>query len=65
MIVWRELLSDDSFHHCAGGIVSHTGMHNIALAAKHHSVPFVVCTGMFKLSPTFPHDQVSNVWIVG
>jgi len=42
-----------------GGIVSHVGMHNIALAAKHHSVPFVVCTGMFKLSPTFPHDQYS------
>uniref|UniRef100_A0A6U4LTB6 Translation initiation factor eIF2B subunit beta n=1 Tax=Hemiselmis andersenii TaxID=464988 RepID=A0A6U4LTB6_HEMAN len=42
-----------------GGIISHVGMHNIALAAKHHSVPFVVCTGMFKLSPTFPHDQYS------
>mmetsp|Transcript_34211 Transcript_34211/g.66845 ORF Transcript_34211/g.66845 Transcript_34211/m.66845 type:complete len:374 (-) Transcript_34211:221-1342(-) len=42
-----------------GGVISHVGMHNIALAAKHHSVPFVVCTGMFKLSPTFPHDQYS------
>jgi translation initiation factor eIF-2B subunit beta len=34
-------------------------MHNIALAAKHHCVPFVVCTGLYKLSPTFPHDQYS------
>jgi len=42
-----------------GGVMSTTGMHTVALAARHHSVPFVVCTGMYKLSPVFPHDQYS------
>ncbi|KAJ1484767.1 hypothetical protein T484DRAFT_1795908, partial [Baffinella frigidus] len=31
----------------------------VATAAKHHNVPFVVCTGMYKLAPVFPHDQYS------
>mmetsp|Transcript_53155 Transcript_53155/g.108416 ORF Transcript_53155/g.108416 Transcript_53155/m.108416 type:complete len:376 (+) Transcript_53155:111-1238(+) len=42
-----------------GGITGLTGMHTVAMAAKHHNVPFVVCTGMYKLSPVFPHDQYS------
>lgn len=29
----------------------------IALAAKEHSVPFVVCTGLYKLTPSYPVDQ--------
>jgi translation initiation factor eIF-2B subunit beta len=29
----------------------------IALAAKEHSVPFVVCTGLYKLTPAYPVDQ--------
>lgn len=28
----------------------------VALAAKRHSVPFVVLVGLHKLSPLFPHD---------
>jgi translation initiation factor eIF-2B subunit beta len=40
-----------------GGLVAPCGAHMVAVAAKHHSVPFVVCTGMYKLSPLFPYDQ--------
>ena len=32
------------------------GAHLVALAAKRHSVPFVVLAGLHKLSPLFPHD---------
>lgn len=42
-----------------GGLKSICGSHDIALAARFYSVPFVVCAAMFKLSPKFlcPHDQ--------
>lgn len=29
----------------------------LAVAAKHHSVPLMVCTGLYKLSPLYPYDQ--------
>jgi translation initiation factor eIF-2B subunit beta len=32
------------------------GLHLVALAASRHAVPFVVLTGLHKLSPLFPHD---------
>jgi translation initiation factor eIF-2B subunit beta len=31
----------------------------VAVAAKHYAVPLVVCTGLYKLAPVFPHDQYS------
>jgi len=34
-----------------GGLKAINGCHSIALAAKHHSVPLIVCAAMFKLSP--------------
>lgn len=40
-----------------GGLVAHTGAHNIAVAAKAHSVPFVVVTGLYKLCPLYSFDQ--------
>mmetsp|Transcript_1870 Transcript_1870/g.2410 ORF Transcript_1870/g.2410 Transcript_1870/m.2410 type:complete len:349 (-) Transcript_1870:575-1621(-) len=40
-----------------GGLIAPSGTHMMALAAKHHSVPVVVCTGMYKLCPLFPYDQ--------
>jgi len=40
-----------------GGLIAQNGMHMLALAAKHHSVPFVVCTGLYKLCPLYPYDQ--------
>ena len=43
-----------------GGIMAPVGTHIVALAAKHHSCPFVVLTGLHKLSPLFPHDPSVN-----
>jgi translation initiation factor eIF-2B subunit beta len=40
-----------------GGLIAQTGIHILAQAAKLHSVPFVVCTGLYKLCPLYPHDQ--------
>jgi len=37
-----------------GGLVAGTGVHALALAAKQHEVPFVVCTGLYKLCPLYP-----------
>eukprot|EP01088_Endostelium_zonatum_P017020 TRINITY_DN4838_c0_g1_i1.p1 TRINITY_DN4838_c0_g1~~TRINITY_DN4838_c0_g1_i1.p1 ORF type:complete len:373 (-),score=77.84 TRINITY_DN4838_c0_g1_i1:103-1221(-) len=41
-----------------GGLLSWAGTHGLALAAKHHEVPFVICTGLYKLCPVYPtYDQ--------
>lgn len=39
-----------------GGIIAACGSHIVANAAKHHSTPVVVCSGMYKLSPLYPYD---------
>ena len=39
-----------------GGLISPSGSHMVALAAKQNSVPVVCITGMFKLCPQFPHE---------
>ncbi|KAG2485720.1 hypothetical protein HYH03_015604 [Edaphochlamys debaryana] len=39
-----------------GGVVAPVGMHVVALAARRHSIPFVVLVGLHKLSPLFPTD---------
>jgi len=36
-----------------GGLIAPSGTHMLALAAKYHSVPFLVCTGLYKLSPVY------------
>lgn len=40
-----------------GSLRAVSGTHTLALAAKHHSTPLIVCAPMFKLSP-----QVRPVW---
>lgn len=40
-----------------GGIIGDSGLHAVALAAKHHSVPLVCVSGLFKLCPEYPFDQ--------
>lgn len=40
-----------------GGLIAPSGTHMVALAAHLHSVPFVVCTGLYKLCPMYPYDQ--------
>ena len=40
-----------------GSLIAVTGSKPMAIAAKHHSTPVVVCTGLFKLTPLHPHDS--------
>eukprot|EP01112_Ceratiomyxa_fruticulosa_P012160 TRINITY_DN3353_c0_g2_i2.p1 TRINITY_DN3353_c0_g2~~TRINITY_DN3353_c0_g2_i2.p1 ORF type:complete len:348 (+),score=73.18 TRINITY_DN3353_c0_g2_i2:196-1239(+) len=40
-----------------GGLIAPAGTNMLAIAAKHHSVPVMVCTGLYKLSPLYPQDQ--------
>ncbi|KAK9956884.1 hypothetical protein ABG768_014591 [Culter alburnus] len=40
-----------------GGLRALNGTHTLALAAKHHSTPLIVCAPMFKLSPQFPNEE--------
>lgn len=40
-----------------GGLLAHSGAFNIAAAAKYHRVPFVVVSGLYKLSPRFAFCQ--------
>ncbi|TPX56937.1 S-methyl-5-thioribose-1-phosphate isomerase [Powellomyces hirtus] len=39
-----------------GGVVATCGSKVVAAAAKEYSTPVVVCTGMHKLSPSYPYD---------
>eukprot|EP00123_Amoebidium_parasiticum_P013838 comp22177_c0_seq1/m.32561 comp22177_c0_seq1/g.32561 ORF comp22177_c0_seq1/g.32561 comp22177_c0_seq1/m.32561 type:complete len:353 (-) comp22177_c0_seq1:174-1232(-) len=43
-----------------GGLMSRSGLHNIALAAKHHSVPVIVCAALYKLTPRYPCSYDHN-----
>ena len=43
-----------------GGLKASNGAQAIALAAKHHSVPFIVCAGLFKLSPNYIYNQENH-----
>ncbi|XP_072284253.1 translation initiation factor eIF2B subunit beta [Pyxicephalus adspersus] len=40
-----------------GSLRAVSGTHALALAAKHHSTPLIVCAPMFKLSPQFPNEE--------
>eukprot|EP01132_Coremiostelium_polycephalum_P006693 gene6693-8279_t len=40
-----------------GGLIASSGTHSLAVAAKYHSVPMVVCTGLYKLCPLYAYDQ--------
>ncbi|RHZ65044.1 hypothetical protein Glove_319g75 [Diversispora epigaea] len=42
-----------------GELISVNGTQTVATAAKHHSTPVVVCTGLYKLSPLYPYDEDS------
>ncbi|XP_068110621.1 translation initiation factor eIF2B subunit beta isoform X1 [Hyperolius riggenbachi] len=42
-----------------GSLRAVSGTHALALAAKHHSTPLIVCAPMFKLSPQFPNEEDS------
>ena len=40
-----------------GGLLNLTGSRMLASAARHHHVPVVICTGLYKLAPIFPYDE--------
>ncbi|XP_078090697.1 translation initiation factor eIF2B subunit beta [Mustelus asterias] len=40
-----------------GGLRAVNGAHTLALAARHHSTPVIVCAAMFKLCPEFPNEE--------
>src|SRR3954447_11297480 len=42
-----------------GGLIAQSGSQIVATAAKHHSTPVVVCTGLYKLTPVYPYDEDS------
>ena len=39
------------------------GMHTVAMAARRHSVPFVVLCGIYKLSTLFPHNPCERACV--
>lgn len=39
-----------------GGLVANSGCNLVAMSSRHHSVPVVCITGIFKLCPVFPHE---------
>jgi len=40
-----------------GGLLAQAGTHILALAAKYHSIPLMVCTALYKLCPVYPADH--------
>mmetsp|Transcript_21863 Transcript_21863/g.38670 ORF Transcript_21863/g.38670 Transcript_21863/m.38670 type:complete len:391 (-) Transcript_21863:1152-2324(-) len=44
-----------------GGLMARAGTHSVALAAKHHAVPVVCVTGLYKLCPLFPYKSDSFI----
>jgi len=50
-----------------GALRATNGAHQLALAAKHHSVPVIICASLYKLSPTYlcSYDQDAFNKIVG
>jgi len=47
-----------------GSLKAVCGAHSVAVAAQHHSVPLIVCVGLYQLSPTFicshDHDNLNK-----
>lgn len=40
-----------------GGLISYNGVYNICLAAQNYSIPVIVVSGIFKLTPMYPFDH--------
>ncbi|KAJ3055961.1 Translation initiation factor eIF-2B subunit beta [Rhizophlyctis rosea] len=39
-----------------GGLVAVGGTYNVTAAAKYHATPVVVCSGLYKVCPSYPYD---------
>eukprot|EP01101_Sappina_pedata_P012406 TRINITY_DN8521_c0_g1_i1.p1 TRINITY_DN8521_c0_g1~~TRINITY_DN8521_c0_g1_i1.p1 ORF type:complete len:365 (-),score=128.66 TRINITY_DN8521_c0_g1_i1:7-1101(-) len=42
-----------------GGLITNSGLHTVALAAKRYSIPFVVTVCLYKLTPLYPYENDS------
>ncbi len=47
-----------------GGLRAVNGTHTLALAAKHHSTPLIVCAPMFKLSPQVSDTPYNHTYTI-
>lgn len=47
-----------------GGLIAQAGMQMVALAAKHHRVPLVCISGLYKLSPLYRHSNVGGATVL-
>lgn len=41
-----------------GGLIANAGAYQLALAAKEHSVPVIVVSAIYKMTPSFPFDPM-------
>ena len=39
-----------------GGLISTSGSLNVAIAASYHSIPLVICAGLYTMTPTYPYS---------
>ncbi|KAG5440515.1 hypothetical protein PCK2_000449, partial [Pneumocystis canis] len=46
-----------------GGVLVSAGAKNLAAAAKHHSTPVIICAGIYKFSPLYPHNPDSLIML--
>ena len=41
-----------------GGIIADSGAYSIAIAAQEHSIPVILVSAMYKLTPMYPFDPM-------
>ncbi len=60
--IFSDFAADTSTHTytLCSRLMGLNGSHTLCMAAKHHSVPVIVCSAMFKLCPRYlcSYDQV-------
>ena len=40
-----------------GGLLGPSGSYNVAVAASYHSIPLVICTGLYTLCSSYPYNS--------
>uniref|UniRef100_A0A7S3IW96 Translation initiation factor eIF2B subunit beta n=1 Tax=Strombidium inclinatum TaxID=197538 RepID=A0A7S3IW96_9SPIT len=41
-----------------GGLIAHSGAYQLVMAAQEHSIPVIVVSAMYKLTPMYPFDSM-------
>lgn len=47
-----------------GGLLAASGANQVALAAREHSTPVVIVTGVYKLTPFYPYDHENLIELI-